>query len=453
MGTRIVFLQSLLEELRSHLFSIPDVEGAAFVLCGQSDQQSNEKLIAHAIVPIADEDYLRREKYSLSIASPALMRITKLARYENLSVVFAHSHPEGIADFSAQDDREEQELIPFLQSRVPGRIHGTVVLTSNSIAGRLYDPGRETVDAVVSVGRRFSIWPKESPSIEVIHDRQVRAFGEDVQKHLQSLHVGVVGAGGTGSAVLEQLCRLGVGTLSIFDGDELEETNVNRVYGSKKSDAGKFKVLIAKDHLSAIGLQTIIEAVPKHITSEEAARKLRACDLVFGCTDKQLPRAILNQLSLQYCIPVIDLGVLIDSDLGQITSVIGRVTTLYPGESCLFCRGRISPEAIRVEALSDEERASQAKEGYAPELNDPAPAVIAFTTAVASAAVAELLHRLTGFMGAERVSSEVLQFFDEGKIRTNRADSREMCICADTAIWGRGDEDPFLGMFWTTHTK
>jgi len=452
--TRIVVLDTQLQELRQRLFDKPGVEGAAFLLCGQSISEGVVKLIVHAVIPIADVDYLRRERYGLTIASPALTRVAKLARYEGLSVVFAHSHPEGVPDFSEQDDREEERLLPFLQARVPGRVHGTLVLTEHQIQGRLYVPDRVPVNAIISIGDRIRSWaPAGMDTVEPFFDRQVRAFGPDIQRLLKGLRVGIVGAGGTGSPVAEQIYRLGVGHLRIFDGDQFAETNVNRVYGSSLKDDGRLKVEMLKEHLDKIGLATIVDIVPRHITNETAALALRDCDIVFGCTDKEQPRAILVQLAIRYCMPVFDLGVLIDSQDGHIVGVHGRVTTLMPGEACLFCRGRITAEAIRIEALSEEDRQRQVRDGYAPELDEPAPAVIAFTSATASAAVMELLHRLTGFMGGERSSSEVLLALDQTRLRTNRIKPREGCLCEDYSFWGRGDVEPFLEMVWPTDTK
>lgn len=454
MATRIVMLEPQLAELREKLFDRPGVEGAAFLLCGQSVSDDMVKLVVHSVIPIADEEYLRREPYGLTIASPTLTRVAKLARYEGLSVVFAHSHPDGISDFSDQDDREEARLLPFLQARVPGRVHGTVVLTEHQIRGRLYVPEQVPVDDVIALGERIRSWSLPGPdAVEPFFDRQVRAFGPDIQRLLRRLRIGIVGVGGTGSPVAEQLYRLGVGHLSIFDGDRFSETNVNRVYGSSLKDDGRLKVEMVKEHLDRIGLGTTIDIVPQHITYEAAARALRDCDVVFGCTDKELPRAILVQLAMRYCIPVFDLGVLIDSRDGCITGVHGRVTTLMPGEACLFCRGRITAEAIRIESLSEEDRQRQVRDGYAPELEGPAPAVIAFTSATASAAVMELLQRLTGFMGSERASSEVLLALDQTKLRTNRLAPREGCVCEDRSFWGRGDAEPFLEIVWPSETK
>lgn len=453
MAATIIFLEPHWEQLRRQLFDRPGVEGAAFVLCGQVRSGVVGKLLSHRVVPIAPDEYLRRERDGLTITSRALTRITKFARQEHLSILFAHSHPAGVCHFSDQDDREEARLLPFFQSRVPDRLHGTLVLTDDSAVGRMYGPQRTPADRVLVVGDRLRIWTEDvTKKDSAIFDRQVRAFGPEIQRVLRSLHVGIAGAGGTGSPVAEQLYRLGVGRLTLIDGDRLTDTNVTRVYGSSIDDVGDFKVDVLKRHLDRIRFETTVAAEPEHITYEAAAKRLRECDVVFGCTDKQIPRAILTQLAIKYLIPVFDLGVLIDSSAGVIRGVHGRVTTLLPGEACLFCRGRISSEAMRIEALSPEDRARQVQDGYAPELETPAPAVIAFTSATASMAVSELLHRLTGYMGGRRRSSEVLYRFDESRIRTNRVPPQSECLCGDETAWGRGDEEPFLGMVWPTRT-
>lgn len=454
MAATIVLLEAHWAELRRQLFDRPNVEGGAFVLCGQVRTGVVVKLLSHRVLPIAPDEYLRRERDGLTITSRALTRIAKLARQEQLSILFAHSHPAGVCHFSDQDDREEDRLLPFFQSRLPDRLHGTLVLTEGSVVGRIYRPQRTPTDLILVVGDRIRVWTTEGVTERSapIFDRQVRAFGPDIQKMLRSLHVGIVGVGGTGSPVAEQLYRLGVGQLTLVDGDRLADTNVTRVYGSSLNDVGNFKVDVLKRHLDCTGFETTVSVEPEHIIYERAAKRLRQCDVVFGCTDKQIPRAILTQLAIKYLIPVFDLGVRIDSSDGVIRGVHGRVTTLLAGEACLFCRGRISPEAMRVEALSPENRAQQVQDGYVPELETPAPAVIAFTSATASLAVSELLHRLTGYMGRERNSSEVLCRFDQSRIRTNRVPPQAECLCSDQTAWGRGDEEPFLGIVWPTRT-
>ena len=73
---------------------------------------------------------------------------------------------------------------------------------------------------------------------------------------------------------------------------------------------------------------------------------------------------------------------------------------------------------------------------------------ITFTTAVAAQTVTEILHRLTGFMGEERRSSEVLLRFQDSLVSRNRQPAQPDCICMRKALWGRGDGREFLGVVW-----
>lgn len=93
-------------------------------------------------------------------------------------------------------------------------------------------------------------------AIEPFFDRQVRAFGADIQYLLKRMHVGG-GWLGWNVSIAEQLCRLGIGHLSLFDGDTLDATNVNRVYGSTLADEGRYKMDIAKKHQERIGREPL----------------------------------------------------------------------------------------------------------------------------------------------------------------------------------------------------
>lgn len=95
--------------------------------------------------------------------------------------------------------------------------------------GRLHAPGTGWHDLthLRAVGDKVWLlpaWSEGSPTVSHAFDRQVRAFGEDGQQILGRLRVGVVGAGGTRSAVIEQLIRLGFGELDVLDDQALTIT-------------------------------------------------------------------------------------------------------------------------------------------------------------------------------------------------------------------------------------
>ena len=110
----------------------------------------------------------------------------------------------------------------------------------------LPDGTHRPFERVRIIGKRIRFWFSDNQNGDVpeFFDRQLRAFGKDIQRLLAHLRVGVVGVGGIGSCVTEQLVRLGVGHLLLADGETFDPSNVIRVYGSRAIDATIQKVKI-----------------------------------------------------------------------------------------------------------------------------------------------------------------------------------------------------------------
>jgi len=458
MRYSITFTQEVYSALVDHLFRPGQTEQGAYLLCGLSHTASETRLLVQRLLPVHSQDVLTSSWSHMEIKPQSFMRAMKEADLDGLVFVFVHSHPPGVRDHSPADDETEASLFrtAYIRIGTQSTVHASIVFSARDCpSARVWhrDGSYSPVTMIRVIGDRFRFYsnPQAAGFSAQIFDRQIRAFGTAIQHVLGSLHIGIVGAGGTGSAVAEQLIRLGVGRLSEFDAQSLEASNTTRVYGSGLEDAGKPKVEIMRRHSDHIGLGTKVTAVDSDITQRSIAEQLRDCDLIFGCTDDEWGRSILSRIATDYYIPVFDMGVKIESRDGEIVSVEGRVTTLAPGTACLFCRGRITAEGVTANVIAKHNKAQVdelRRQGYAPELHENAPAVIPFTAAVASAAVQELLHRLTGFMGSDRTSSEVILFFDQSRIRTNRVPLQAGCFCADRHNWGIGDQAPFLGMLW-----
>jgi molybdopterin/thiamine biosynthesis adenylyltransferase len=446
------------EELIELVFANPGIENAAYVLCRTAQGSDETVLLVREVIALDQAEIIEATKYGMKISSRSYTRALKKADQRNDSFVFVHSHPEGVHDHSAQDDIVEEPLFRTAFVRVKkATVHASIVCCDGEISSArvwLRNGEHHQMDRVRILGRRFRFWfsrSTEANAVPEFFDRQVRAFGEDIQKLLAKLHVGVIGVGGTGSCVVEQLTRLGIGHLTLVDAQDFEPSNVNRVYGSRRIDGGIPKVKIAERLAADIGLNTKVTLVTRPTTFQSTLMQLRTCDMLFGCTDDEWGRSFLTQFAIYYYVPVFDMGVRISSEDGVIQSIQGRVTTLMPGTACLFCRGRINPLRILAEEKSEvdpQQAEVLRREGYIPELGERAPAVVAFTSSIASIAVSELLHRLTGFMGADRMSSEVLHLIDQTRLRTNNRAALPECFCSDRSNWGRGDVTPFLGVTW-----
>jgi len=460
MRYTLTFRDKQYEELCAHLFQAGQrSERAAFLLCGIAHTDSETRLLVREAILVPDSELLDQSNHHLSVAASSFLRVMKRTDRERGCFVFVHSHPADVPEHSKQDDIEEAALFRTAYNRIntPNAVHASIVLSDPALPrGRVWlDGGKvEQLDLVRVIGRRFRFFPRAGfdRSIDTrFHDREVRAFGPDILPLLQQLTVGVVGAGGTGSSVFEQLVRLGVGRILVADGQRLEHSNVSRVYGSEIDDVGVDKSSLLSKMARHIGLGTVVEHFSKPVTYASIMKRFRTCDVIFGCTDDFWGRSALTRFAIEYCVPVIDLGVKINSNVGKIEAIPGRITTLLPGKPCLYCRGQITAEDVQqqiLQEISPEEAEYQRREGYIPELPDAEPAVIPFTTATAAFAIAEFLHRLTGFKGEDYDLGEIVLRFDETVVRTPGALQNPECFCSDSSLIAKGDSVRFLDQTW-----
>jgi hypothetical protein len=105
--------------------------------------------------------------------------------------------------------------------RTNNRYYGALIISLRrnglTFSGHVdIEPGdRIPIDRLWVVGDRLRLlqsFDLPAEALSTSFDRNVRAFGSAVQQTLADLSVGIVGCGGTGSAVAEQLVRLGVRT-------------------------------------------------------------------------------------------------------------------------------------------------------------------------------------------------------------------------------------------------
>jgi molybdopterin-synthase adenylyltransferase len=397
------------------LFTADGCENFAVLFCSASGTFQTRRLLVREWWQAPANAYHERLEYHLEIAPHFLNEIVSHAIATRLNPVIVHSHPGAdVARYSKSDDFGEGRLLPVLAQLAPGATVASLLFATKEIRGRyLVDGQFIPLDRVSVLGTRVAVFSATSTTTPPATagsnqcDRQRRALGAKGLERLRSLRVAVVGAGGTGSAVLEQLARLGVRDIVVVDPDALELSNLPRVWGSFPQDAEQnlAKVDVSARHLGRISSDTTVVTIQDSVTRQSVLERLRDRDLVFGCTDNHWSRAVLNRFAHQHLVPLVDMGVRLDSRSGEVVAAAGQVTIAGPGYACLRCSHLISAERVRLECMPDQERRKLGAEGYVMGLDDPAPSVISLNTTIASMAVTAAISLFANLTGGEAQTS------------------------------------------------
>jgi len=439
--------------LKSHLLREGNGEEAALLVAGTSETNQMTNFLVREVIPVPNDGFLEKWHAFLTISPDFMMPILKRCRYDRLSVILAHSHPFSgdSVTFSSIDANGERILMPRIQQRIPDRHHGAIVLGRTSIDARIWEKGKNTsrpMDSIRVIGPRIrayqttSAFPRNPPTPATSqnrHDRQKLALGEAGQQKIQEATVGIVGTGGVGSLVLQELVHLGVEKFIIIDDDLVEESNLSRIVGSMPKDATKRtpKVKVMKRLGRQINPEVRISSVKDSVNNAPVALMLRDADVLFCCTDNLLSRIVLNRMAFQYLIPLIDMGIDIQcNEQGIIATAGGRVMVILPDGPCLECLGILNSEIIQQE-MRQVEDGQRAQHSYISGATVEAPSVISLNGVIASLAVTAFLSLLTGFESQKDPGTYQVYRVLKGDVRSATMTPTNSCrLCKEVKSLG-----------------
>ena len=124
---------------------------------------------------------------------------------------------------------------------------------------------------------------------------------------LRNAHVLVVGLGGVGGYAAEQLCRAGIGRLTIVDGDTVSETNLNRQLIALRSTVGQPKAMLFRDRFRDINPDCQVTALQEFLRDERTIELLQSTpfDCVVDCIDTLSPKVFLLYHAHSLGLPVV----------------------------------------------------------------------------------------------------------------------------------------------------
>src|SRR4030042_3728117 len=131
-------------------------------------------------------------------------------------------------------------------------------------------------------------------------------FGKEKLEKLNASRVLVVGLGGVGSYAAEMICRAGIGSMTIVDGDTIHASNRNRQLLALRSTEGKSKAEIMQARLLDINPGLKLTAVHEFIKDERMIEILDAgFDYVVDAIDTLSPKVFLLYHSRQRYYPLV----------------------------------------------------------------------------------------------------------------------------------------------------
>lgn len=128
---------------------------------------------------------------------------------------------------------------------------------------------------------------------------------ENVEK-LAAAHVLVAGLGGVGGYAAEQLCRAGIGELTLIDGDEVSITNLNRQLIALNSNLGKSKATLFAERLKDINPAIRLNIIGEYLKEHRFAVILdQKYDFVVDAIDTLTPKVTLLAETVRKGYPVV----------------------------------------------------------------------------------------------------------------------------------------------------
>jgi adenylyltransferase/sulfurtransferase len=166
------------------------------------------------------------------------------------------------------------------------------------------------------------------------HERYSRQIlfsqiGKQGQNKLSKSRISIIGCGGLGTNIVNNLVRAGVGFIRIIDKDKIELSNLQRqqLFDEEDIKKGLSKAIVARNKLNLINSDIKIEAIVDNVNKENIKKYIQDVGLVLDGTDNFDTRFLIDKACVKNNIPWI---------FGSVAASIGMVCNIIPGSGyCL----------------------------------------------------------------------------------------------------------------------
>ncbi|MBV2168814.1 MAG: ThiF family adenylyltransferase [Bdellovibrio sp.] len=359
--------------LKPHLLSnFPKGESATFFECGWKSGE-NALVISITSLNLPKDGDLTCGVSSISLHEGYSLRQALQVEKSGFAPGLIHSHPEGYhVTPSRIDDKMDAYYAEYFSTFAPERPFVSLIYSEDEskqphFSGRVFWKGQwlDCLDFQItgeSYQKLSAVLGNEGPIPEEVCNRLKRltgVMGLDAARRLWGAKVGIVGAGGTGSALFHSLVRACVGSILIIDDDTLSVSNAERIHGIHYQDLiepGIPKVDILKRFAHDINPAIEVIALKMSANTDDAMKHLIECDVIFGCTDTQVGKVLISNIATQFLIPTVHLNVAMETDGKKLRGQVIQINQYAPGRSCVYCRDIVNVRLLAQELMSESER-------------------------------------------------------------------------------------------------
>lgn len=438
---------ALFKQVREHIRR-RSTEQVAFLFLSPTPGESFTAVEAY-LVP--HTELVHESRYHAEVSEEAQARVIKTAADRKLLLAEIHSHPGSTrgTGFSASDLAGFEDFVPHIFWRLRAKQYAALVFGDNEYDALAWhnNPaqplafGSLVVDGDPQMPTGVTIRELERRKKEAErYSRQTAMFGKEGQLRLGRLSVAILGVGGLGSQIVQQLAYLGVKNYYLIDMDRVDRSNLNRFVIGAEGYLGRLKVDVAAEFIRRIQPDADVTIVADSLLSAAAFEAVSKADLTFGCLDNDGPRLVLLELCCSERKPYIDIA----TDVPQPGCFGGRLIFSGLGKGCLFCREELDQNEIRRYFATPEQRDEEDKL-YGIDrslLGESGPSVVFLNGTLASLAVTEF----TAFTTELRQPCAHLNYRGEmGIVTTKKAPDQKGCYYCG-AVW-HGDAKPDLGRY------
>lgn len=429
----IRFKNTDLSKLRNRLLN--DLENEQFaILLGKKETVANLTIIKVIDLKFpSEDDYLGKSLTHLSLDKEFIGSIlTELTNREDIdTIIDVHTHPfsKNSVSFSGVDDRDEKQFTEFLNDKFENIHYASIVFSQREYSAREWFKTKKNFyyeKAIIKTqtpieqinSSDFTTQTiKKDDLLENNHflNRSLLTLGyKTIQAITSDIKISIVGVGGLGSIIAENLVRNGFKKIVLIDNDIIEESNLNRVVGSfhKHLSNETPKVSAIKEHLLAINPEIEVFSLNNDIYDNDVKYHIADSDWIFLATDNHSSRYKTQELSIEYFVPLISVGVNISVEDDEITDMSGEVITTRLGDNvCLNCLGRINQTKVAFDLNPDDGiKNKQIERGYITGKDIKQPAVFTLNSILANMAVESLINEFNG-----RKRTRPIEVFENNK--------------------------------------